>query len=151
MKICKICMANDILCSACSKKVEKGEIRGDDVKISRYLNSKGMDFIRSFESDGKVYIIVEEAEMGNIIGKSGKNVKGLGKILGKEIKILQKEEPKSMMEKTLDAPVVGINKIYGQNEFYRIRIDKRARKKLRKGFEKVIESILESRAEIVFE
>jgi transcription antitermination factor NusA-like protein len=153
LKICKICVKNDILCSACGRKLEKGEISHHDVKISRFLDSiyEGASFLKSFEAGGKVYVIVNEPDMGKIIGKSGKNVKKLGEMLGKDVKVLQKEDEKRMIEKAFNVPVNGINKVYGQNEFYRVRIDKKAKRKFKEGFGSAIESIIGSKAEIVFE
>ena len=43
-----------------------------------------------------------------------------------------------------------INKVYGENEFYRIRFDRKSRRRLKAGFESVVESIV-GKSEIVFE
>lgn len=153
MKICKICVKNDILCNACNRKVESGEISQESVKISRALGKidEGMDFIHSFEASGKIFIIVDGNDMAKIIGKSGKNAKSLESTLGRKIKIIAKEGEKEMLEKALSISVAGVNKVYGAEEFYRVRISRKEKAKLKPGFEKAIRSIVGSKTEIVFE
>src|SRR3989344_1527263 len=128
LKICSICAKNDILCGACGKKVESGEITNNDVKISRCLFGidDSLAYLKSLEAGGRIYIMVEEPAMGKIIGRAGKNVKKLAGVLGKDVKVLQKEDEKAMLEKALNTPVNGINKVYGENEFYRIRFDRKS-------------------------
>jgi len=152
LKICKICAKSDMLCSVCNKNVVSGEISENDVKISRFLFAAvpDMDFIKSFEAGNRVFIIVAESDVGKIIGRAGKNVKKLAEILGKDVKVLQKDDDKTMIEKALNTPVIGINKVYGENEFYRIRIDKKSKRRLKPGFETVVQSIID-KSEIVFE
>ena len=152
MKICSICVKNDILCSACSRKVERGEISMDSVAISRALGrlQDSADFIDSFEAAGRVYIIVDAQQMGSVIGKSGKNVRKLCEILGKQVKVLEKEGSKEMIEKALNIRVNGVNKVFGPEEFYRVRIDRKTKARLGPESGKVIESIV-GKSEIVFE
>ncbi len=140
------------ICSICAKRLEAGEITDNDVKISRCLAGidDGLAYMKSFEAGGRVYILVEEPAMGKVIGRAGKNVKKLAETLKKDVKVLQKEDEKTMLEKALNTPVNGMNKVYGENEFYRIRLDRKARRRLKAGFEKVVESIV-GKSEIVFE
>ncbi|MBI2579838.1 MAG: hypothetical protein HYW27_02970 [Candidatus Aenigmarchaeota archaeon] len=153
MKICKICAKNDILCSACSRKVEQGEITPESVKISRALEKieEGMDFVQSFEAMGRIFIVVRSEDTGKIIGKSGKNAKSLENLTGKKIKIIGKEGGKEMLEKAIGISIAGVNKVYGAEEFYRVRISRKEKIRLKPGFEKVIKSIVGDKAEIVFE
>ncbi|MBI2173413.1 MAG: KH domain-containing protein [Candidatus Aenigmarchaeota archaeon] len=152
MKICSICVKNDILCSACSRKVERGEISTDSATISRALGrlQDGADFIDSFEAAGRIYIIVDTQQMGSVIGKSGKNVRKLCEILGKQVKVLEKEGSKEMIEKALNIRVNGVNKVFGPEEFYRVRMDRKTKARLGPESGKVIEAIV-GKSEIVFE
>lgn len=147
-------MNSDILCSGCAKKLESGQISGADVAVSRALckaakDKKPADFLQAVEHKDKIIIVCEKKDARLIIGKAGKNVKEIGKTLGREIRVIEKSDEKTMIENILGAPVIGINIVYGGGETKRIRADK-AHKKLR-GDAALLEKILRSKYEIVFE
>lgn len=133
MKICKVCLQSNILCSACSKKLDSGEIKEIDVKLSRELHNinkerdTDVDFLSAAEGGGKLFVVVESKHAARFIGPGGKNIKKLSERLGKQLKLLEKTEgsDKHVIEKLIGAPIIGINKIYTGIESYKVRVEKR--------------------------
>ena len=133
MKICKVCLQSDMLCGACSKKVESGQVKQIDIKLSRVLNkvnkekSFDMDFIHAIEDGSRLFVVVESKHAARFIGSGGRNIKELSKLLGKQVKLLEKAEgsDKHVIEKLIGAPVLGINKLYSNGESYKVRVESR--------------------------
>jgi len=124
MKICKVCLQSNILCSACSKKLDNGEIKEIDVKLSRELHNINkekdahLDFLNTVEDGGKLFVVVESKHAARFIGPGGRNIKKLSQDLGKQIKLLEKTEgtDKHVIEKMIGAPIIGINKVYSNEK-----------------------------------
>ena len=133
MKICKVCLESDMLCSACNRKLETGEIRKVEVDLSRAMHNFGkekgfvVDFISALEKNGKVFVVVESKHVSKIIGPGGRNIKKISETLGKQLKLLEKAEgaEKHVIEKMIGAPVIGINKVYSGGESYKVRVEKK--------------------------
>lgn len=133
MKICKVCLSSDILCSGCSRKLEEGKITKTDVKMSRAVQKLSeetgidVDFIQSYEHEGRIFVIVESRHAAGFIGPGGRNIKKLSEILGKPVKLLEKAEgsERHVIEKLIGAPVLGINKVYSNGESFKIRVERR--------------------------
>ncbi len=147
-KLCSVCVKSDILCSGCSKKLEKGEISKTDIAVSRTLAKIGVDpdFIRAFEDDRSIIVLVS-GDAGKMIGRGGKNTKQLTQILGKEVRIIEKSDNKQMIEKIARTTVIGINIIYGSTEKYRIRMH-RTRQRVST---ELLAAVLGKNVEVVFE
>ncbi len=148
MKLCKICIKSDILCSGCSKKLERGEISKTDITVSRALAKMNLsaDYMVTVE-DAKTIIIVAGGDIGAIIGRGGKNTKQLSQVLGKEVRIIEKTGEKQMIEKILRSPIIGINILYSNGERYRIRMHKTKQKVSAE----LLSAVLGRKVEIVFE
>lgn len=154
MKLCSVCLNSDILCGGCMRKVESGLISGTDVAVSRALNRLAdgkarVEFLQAAEHDGKIIIVCEKKYSKPIIGRGGKSVRELSKALGKEVRVIEKADEKTMIENILGSRVIGINIVYGKKETKRIRVDKE-RRRLR-GDAALLGKILGSRYQIVFE
>ena len=149
--ICSICRKSDLLCGACSSLLAEGRVTQAEVDVSRAVERlvPGAAFLRAV-SDGRRLVIVAGADAGKIIGKGGKNAKELGRLLGKEIDVIEQGDEKRMVEKMLRVPTLGINKVYGQQEKYRVRIEKRYRGRVRADTA-LIGKVLSKPVEIVFE
>ena len=174
MKICRVCLQSDILCGACGKKLERGEISGIDVELSRALHSvnkeKGtcVDFLQSFEDSGRIFVVAESRHVAKFIGPGGRTIKKISNNLGRQIKLLEKAEgsDKHVIEKMIGAPVLGINKTYSKEqsslrtqrqtsllypqESYKVRVEERY-KRMVQPLSGVIGKILNKKITFVFE
>lgn len=133
MKICKVCLESDILCSACNRRLESGVISRVDVDLSHAIYKFGkeksinIDFLSSIESDGRVFVVVESRHAAKFIGPGGRNIKKISEMLGRQVKLIEKSEgsEKQVIEKMIGAPVLGINKTYSPAESYKVRVERR--------------------------
>ncbi len=151
MKLCSVCISSDILCSGCQRKLDSSLISNADVEVSRALAKviKGKtDFVHATEHKNQIIIVCEKKDAKLIIGRGGKNVREISKLLGKDVRVIEKSDEKKMLEDILGAPVVGINIAY-PDETKRIRIDKRFRKL--RADTVMLEKIMGSKYEITFE
>lgn len=150
-KICSVCRQSDLLCGACNRLLAEGRITKTDVDVARALTKLEIrsEFYRTVIHGNRI-IIIAGADAGRIIGKGGKNAKQLGKLLGKEIDVIEHGDEKRMIEKMLRVPTIGINKVYGQQEKYRVRIERRFRTKA-KADPALMSKVLSRPVEIVFE
>jgi transcription antitermination factor NusA-like protein len=137
MSICKVCLQSDMLCNACAKKVDSGEIKKIGVDLARALfkiskeSGHDIEFLEAIEGKDRLFVIVESKYAGRFIGPGGRTIKKLSEIVGKQIKLLEKAEgsDKQVIEKILCVPVVGINKIYTTGgEALKVRIDAKYRR-----------------------
>jgi transcription antitermination factor NusA-like protein len=155
MKICNFCARSDILCQACNKKLERGEITEMDVKLSRMLMQSGVDFLDSVETEDTITLIVEKEHVKKAIGKMGRNVKKLEEIMNKRIKILEKtEDERKIIEDLLRVPVIGVNILYTSDddeEKLRIRIEKTYQRRVRESSKETLKKLLGKTLDIVYE
>ncbi len=136
MKICKVCIQSDMLCSACSKKLEEGKIKQVEVDFFRAMRKLSKDkafdieIIDVLESGNRIFVVAESMYAKRIIGPGGKNVKKLSEDLGKPIKVLEKTNgtTKEIIEKLIGVPVLSVSTVYSPSESYKIRIDARYKK-----------------------
>ncbi|MFA4819355.1 MAG: KH domain-containing protein [Candidatus Aenigmatarchaeota archaeon] len=158
MKICKVCLQSNILCLACNRKLEQGEIKEIEVKLSRELHKINMerdmslDFVSIVENDNKLFVVVDSKHAARFIGPGGKNIKKLSHDLGKQVKLLEKAEgsDKHVIEKLIGAPIIGINKIYSGIESYKVRVEKRYMKNVQP-LADVVGKIIGKKVSFVFE
>lgn len=133
MKICGICLKNDFLCNACRKKIDSGQVSKGDVTVSRTLFKLDIfaNFIRSIETKDCIIIVADKKDAAILIGRGGRNAKKIAQALGKNARIIEQvDDEKKMIENIISRPVLGINKIYGDGETYKVRIENRFRKRV---------------------
>ncbi len=147
--LCSVCLKSDILCSGCSKKLEKGEITKTDIAVSRAMANLGVsaDYVKVVEDAKSIIIIVEKKDVGTIIGRGGKYTKKMSETLGKEIRIIENADKRQMIEKIVRSPIIGINIIYAGSEKYRIRMHKTKQQVSTE----ILSAILGKSVEVVFE
>jgi transcription antitermination factor NusA-like protein len=153
MKICQVCINNDILCNACNSKLEKGTITKLDVFVSRALKKQDInaDFENVIEDTNIIIVLADKENSSKLIGKGGMNAKKLEKHLGKKVRVIEKGDKKTMAEKILNAPVIGINVLYAGEEKYRIRLDKSSKNRMKETMFKMLEKTLGKKIEVVYE
>jgi hypothetical protein len=151
MKLCSVCLKSDILCPGCSKKLEKGAITNTDIGIERALFKLGIEvgFIRSVDL-GDVFILATKPQTSLLIGRGGKNAKRLGIMLGRNVRVIENaDDEKTLIERILGVQVLGINKVYGAHETYKVRLEKKAR--FRVGDSTAVGKIINKDVQFVFE
>jgi len=153
MKVCLICLKNDFLCTGCRKKLENNSISNTDISLSRALFRLGINarFIKSFDTESYVVVLSDKANSGLLIGRAGRNVKRLCMMLGKDIKVIEHtRDERKFIENILNTPVLGINKIYGNNELYKIKVENRFRRRV-ENLSPLLSKVLEKNVRFVFE
>ena len=70
----------------------------------------------------KIYIVAKKEDSKKLVGRQGKNVNQLSKLLKKDIQIVKDEEERKMIENILSVPIIAINIIYSSEEIRKIRI-----------------------------
>ena len=153
MKICSVCLSSDILCSGCLRRLEKGEISRTDVELSRALHKiGGIDFLQTFEEDGRLFVVVESAHAKKFIGPGGKNIRKISELLGRQVKLMEKASgsEKHIIEKLIGEPVHGVNKVYAGGEFFKIRVERRFARNVMP-LKDVIGKVLNKKVSFVFE
>jgi len=150
-KICSVCRQSDMLCSGCNKLVSEGKISQTDIDLSRAMEKMKLqaEFFRTIDHENRI-VIVAGKDAGKIIGRAGKNAAAIGKSLGKEIDVVETGDERRMIEKMLRVPTLGINKIYGQEEKYKVRVEKRFKPRI-KASPSLVGMIIGKQVEILFE
>ena len=120
--ICNVCLNSDILCMACKKRLEKGEVTQSDIEVSRIINEVGKTFKplseveikKVIEGKNIKVIICKKGDGARLVGKNGVMIKKLSKLVGKPIRIVEESgDVKEFIENLIKpVPVVGMNVIY---------------------------------------
>lgn len=147
-----------MLCGACSRKVESGQVKPVEIELSRALNkinkekSFDTDFLYAIEDGSRLFVIVESRHAGRFIGPGGRNIKELSKILGRQVKLLEKAEgsDKHVIEKLIGVPILGINKLYSNGESYKVRVERRYMKSVQ-SLSSVVSMMIGKKVSFVFE
>ncbi len=79
------------------KKFDKEPIQSINL-FEEKTNVEVKDFI---EDEDSAYFLVEEGKAGLAIGKNGKNIKNIGNMLGKRIKVFEYEENEEKLVKNM--------------------------------------------------
>jgi transcription antitermination factor NusA-like protein len=95
--ICDICLKSDILCTACSGKVEKGIVKEDDVESLRKLKAlsarikplEGIRIKRIVSTADLMLLMCHKGDAGRIIGKGGIIVKNLARAMNKNVRVME--------------------------------------------------------------
>jgi transcription antitermination factor NusA-like protein len=160
MKICNICLENDILCYACNEKLKKGKITNADVMLSKAIyeirKSKkrfSPDFRKSILYNGVLVVLCDETDLKQLIGKDGRNVKLLEKNLGRRIKMIKysRNKKRMIMNAMGNVPIIGINVVYTKDgEKFRVRVKNKYAKKV-SGIPDMFKILTDDDVELVFE
>lgn len=120
--ICQVCLGNDILCSGCRSKLEKGEITDADIEVSRLIHQLAQDMpsLRNitikkvYRTTNSYVILAGEGDASKIVGKNGKGVKKISKRLNSSISIVEDKNDPEEIAKRLIAPaeVKSINTVF---------------------------------------
>lgn len=95
--ICDICLKSDILCPACSGKVEKGIVKEDDVKSLRKLKSlsasikplEGIRIKKIVSTADLMLLMCHKGDASRIIGKGGTMINNLTRAMNKEVRVME--------------------------------------------------------------
>lgn len=120
--ICNVCLNSDILCMACKKRLDEGEVTQSDIEVSRIINEVGKTFNplneveikKVIEGKSISVIICKKGDGARLVGKNGVMIKKLSKLVGKPIRIVEEsEDAKEFIENLIKpVPVLGMNVIY---------------------------------------
>lgn len=98
-------------------------------KLYRIVNPiKSMNDVtifRIFDLGGLVVLLVDKGSAARLIGRGGHMVKRISKLLGKDVKILERDTDIQHMVESLIRPanMLGINVLYTKDgEIYRLRV-----------------------------
>lgn len=151
-----MCLKSDMLCSACNKKLENGEISKTEIDIARALAKTGDDitFSNAVDTGKRIIILCGKHNVSRIVGRGGRNAKKLESELKKRVKVVGTDSlinDKNAMESLLNAPVIGINILYSGSESYRIRVEKKFERRIDRDVIGVLGRLSDKKTEVVFE
>lgn len=119
--ICSICLQSDILCASCRKNIEAEKISKLGVEIIKNLYSlsktvkslENVNIEKVVDLDSLAVILCQKNDVANVVGKNGRITNELRKIFGKQVKVIGKEDYKSMISNLMfPAKVDGVGKLY---------------------------------------
>ena len=120
--ICEVCLNSGILCVACKRKLESGEITNSDIKVSRIVNKIAKKFRpldeveikRVIEGEKMAAIICRKGDGPKLVGKDGVMIKRLSKLFGKPLRVVEESETvKEFIQNLIHpVPMIGLNVIY---------------------------------------
>ncbi|HOP08881.1 MAG TPA: transcription elongation factor NusA [Candidatus Methanofastidiosa archaeon] len=139
--ICEICLKSGILCPGCQEKLASGEISQLDVDMSKLLYRivnqynvpKDFRFVKAYEFEDLIVLIVGKDDVGAIVGKGGKILKILQKEFHNKIRVIEDTNDIRKMAEDLLFParIVGVNIIFlPEGKRKRIRISQEDTKRL---------------------
>ncbi|MGQ9788415.1 MAG: hypothetical protein ACUVQM_03790 [Candidatus Hadarchaeaceae archaeon] len=131
--ICKICLKSGILCQGCSQKIKEGKISKLELNVSLALfelskKHKELDqliFKRAIDFDGLAILVVGAGQIPLLVGRRGKIVQELEKILKTKVRIIEEgsNEKKLIQDLLTPADVLGINILYTKSgDEHRVRV-----------------------------
>ncbi|MBI2578227.1 MAG: transcription elongation factor NusA [Candidatus Aenigmarchaeota archaeon] len=148
--ICNVCLQSDILCKGCGNRLKAREITGTEISAARAVHKLGIGakFSHVIDTEKDIFVIASAADVPKFIGTSGKNVKKLSSALGKNVRVVEKSEERTMIEKILGVHVIGVNVAY-PGEIRKIRIHKKRINA--EEASRLLEKIFNRRYEVVME
>lgn len=137
-KICSVCLSSDILCARCKSLADSGGISDTEIRVARAVHALGkeigmqIDFLRAVAADSTVVVLAGGGNAGKLIGTGGRNARRLSQLLNSEVRIIQDAPERRLIENIMRIQLLGINKIYGDREAYRLRIKRQDRERAQK-------------------
>jgi transcription antitermination factor NusA-like protein len=133
--ICGICLNSDMLCMACKKKLDEGDISELDVKASRIVHEAAKRFRqlenitikKVLEGTNVMVMLCGSGDRSKIIGKEGVIINRLSKTIGKNVRVVE-ETPdfRKFVENLIyPVPLLGMNVVYStEGEMLKVIISK---------------------------
>jgi len=120
--ICGICLNSNILCMACKKRLDSGEITEGEVRISRLISELAKGFgplneitvKKVIEGDNVSVVICNRGDGAKLIGKEGSVIKKLSRLAQKTIRVVEETDDMREFVQNLiyPVPVIGLNILY---------------------------------------
>lgn len=133
--ICSVCVRSNLLCKACTGKLEAGLVSEADVKASRIIDSlaerspslREVQLRKVLETPSQMLMVVGRGSAGKLVGKGGVVAKQLREALGKNVRIVEVAEPRLFFQSLLyPVPVLGVNTRYeGGKERISVQVPRR--------------------------
>ncbi|MBI4044858.1 MAG: hypothetical protein HY392_04065 [Candidatus Diapherotrites archaeon] len=150
------------LCIECKKKLSSSEITELEVVVSRALGKisknapiTNAQFHRAIELED-VIVLLCSGNLGSFIGKQGRSVAELSKILGKKARIIEntKNEKKTIQDLIGSCRIIGIEKKFApgstQTVIHILKEDENKLSASRDSLEKGLERVLGAKTTINF-
>ena len=160
--ICERDMKRDSLCRECEQALSEGKISELDVRVSRALQklSKQFYFVNAeFKKSldlGDMVVLLCKGNIGSLIGKKGRVVSELGKVLEKKVRVIElvKDDKKMIQDFVGNARVLSVNKVFRiDGKEHKVIIAEQDRERLATSPQVLkagIEKMLDTQATIIF-
>ena len=134
--ICAVCVKSNLLCKACTSRLESGLVSEADVRAARVVEalSESAPSLREvrlrkvLETPSQLLFVVGKGSAGKLVGKGGVVVKQLRETLGKPVRIIEEDQDARLFFQSLlyPVPVLGVNVRYeGGKETVTVQVPKR--------------------------
>ena len=120
--ICGICLNSDMLCMACKKKLDEGNVTESYVRMARAVNGlsktfrqmEGVTINRVVEGKDMAVIVCGKGDRSRMIGREGMIINRLSKAVGKNVRVVEETNDVKEFVQGLISPVtlVGMNVVY---------------------------------------
>jgi len=160
LPICEACAKSSLLCEACDRRLEAGEITPLDVELARVVHEVGggvFGFKRVIDAGEHIILLVDRAELGVAIGKGGVNIQKIMKRTKRKARVVGVGDAKDMLaDLTSPARAGSVSSVHlpDGRKVSRVKIKASEAEKLRikpEDIEKIIEMVSGEKTEIIVE